>query len=135
MSPRHRGRMLALQYLYSWVFNPLSLKEIPSYMLYSNDGKENLSYYFALMLFNGVIENIQLLDQEISPLLNNWTIDRIDKVDLCILRIAAYELLFQKDTPSAVVINEAVLLAKSFSQDQSYKFINGVLEKIGKKVV
>lgn len=127
--------MLALQYLYSWVFNPLSLKEIPSYMLYSNDGKENLSYYFALMLFNGVIENIQLLDQEISPLLNNWTIDRIDKVDLCILRIAAYELLFQKDTPSAVVINEAVLLAKSFSQDQSYKFINGVLEKIGKKVV
>lgn len=134
MSPRHRGRMLALQYLYSWIFNPLSNKEISSHILYSNEGKENLTYFFAVMLYNGVIENIDKLDKEIEPLLNNWTIDRLDKIDLCILRLATYELLFQKETPSAVVINEAILLAKSFSKDQAYKFINGVLEKICKKV-
>lgn len=70
------------------------------------------------------------LDLAISPLLKRWTLDRLPKVDLTILRIAAFELLHRSDIPSSVAISEAVLLAKKFSSEESKNYINAVLGKL-----
>jgi N utilization substance protein B len=79
-------------------------------------------------LVSGVLDHRQELDQLISSYLTGgWTIDRIVRTNLVILRIALYELQYEKDLPAAVVINEALELAKTFSDDKSRKFINGVL--------
>lgn len=128
MRHRHRGRILALQFLYSLELNPDSKEQLPLYMLEFNQQKKDGAYFFALLLYNGVIENQISIDEKIQKFLKGWTIDRIARLDLIIIRLAAYELLFQKETPISVVINEAILLAKSFSAPESYKFINGILE-------
>lgn len=85
---------------------------------------------FADLLVYGVVEHLQKLDQSIEKFSKNWEIHRMPVVDLCIMRIAAYELSCLNDIPCAVSINEAVELAKEFSTDKSAKFINGVLDKL-----
>ncbi len=67
------------------------------------------------------------IDAAIEPRLVNWTIDRIARVDLAILRLAVYEILYRDDVPDAVAVNEAVELAKAFSTDEAGPFINGLL--------
>lgn len=79
-------------------------------------------------LVNGVLEHQDEIDTTISSYLaTGWTIDRIARANLIILRIAFYELQYEKDLPAAVAINEALELAKMFSDDKSRRFINGVL--------
>ena len=75
----------------------------------------------------GVAEKIEELDEKIKPYLKGWTMDRIGKTDLAILRLAVYEIFYRDDIPYKVSINEAVELAKSFCDDASPSFINGVL--------
>lgn len=76
---------------------------------------------------NGVSKNVAVLDEKIKKYLKGWTMDRIPKTDLAILRLAIYEILFRDDIPFKVSVNEAVELAKTFSDDQSPSFVNGVL--------
>ena len=76
--------------------------------------------------YQGTIENIEDIDGDISSRLKNWNIERINKVDLAILRLAKYELKYT-DIPDKVTINEAVELAKEFSSDDAPSFINGIL--------
>ena len=78
-------------------------------------------------LIKGVEENAQALDGQIEKCLKGWTLDRIARVDLAVLRVAAYELCFSRKTPDAVVINEAVALAQRFDSPTAGKFVNGVL--------
>ena len=78
-------------------------------------------------LIKGVEENAQALDGQIEKCLKGWTLDRIARVDLAVLRVAAYELCFSRETPDAVVINEAVALAQRFDSPTAGKFVNGVL--------
>ena len=78
----------------------------------------------------GVAEKIEELDEKIKPYLKGWTMDRIGKTDLAILRLAVYEIFYRDDIPYKVSINEAVELAKSFCDDSSPSFINGVLAGI-----
>ncbi len=75
----------------------------------------------------GVAEKKEELDEKIKPYLKGWTMDRIGKTDLAILRLAVYEIFYRDDIPYKVSINEAVELAKSFCDDSSPSFINGVL--------
>ena len=75
----------------------------------------------------GVVEKLEELDEKIKPYLKGWTMDRIGKTDLAILRLAVYEIFYRDDIPYKVSINEAVELAKSFCDDSSPSFINGVL--------
>ncbi len=89
---------------------------------------------FIISEAKGVIENKRKLDDIIEPALEKWEIDRLSKVDLSILRIAVYEILFAEDIPNAVAANEAVQLAKLFSGGNAPKFINGVLGKVIKQV-
>ena len=85
---------------------------------------------FLRELVIGATANLQEIDKEIGKYLERWTIDRLAKVDLNILRIGAYEIMFNEKVPPNVVINEAVEIAKRFGDDQSGKFVNGILSKI-----
>lgn len=82
---------------------------------------------FSENLIKGITENAAELDKKISEISKNWSLDRISPVDKSILRLAMYEIMYEKDTPRAVVINEAIELAKRYSDEDSSKFINGIL--------
>ena len=93
--------------------------------------KENLEMdnTYVRDVVNGVIENMESIDIVISKYLENWDLDRLGKTDKAILRLGAYELIHY-DTPKVVVINEAVELAKKYSDDKVVKLINALLDKI-----
>ncbi|WP_017186568.1 transcription antitermination factor NusB [Alkalibacillus haloalkaliphilus] len=90
---------------------------------------EDLSI-FSTQIIKGVMEYKEELDTLIEQNLEHWSINRIGAVEKTLLRIAAYEMRYVDDTPDKVAVNEAVELAKRFHDDQSGKFINGVLSKI-----
>lgn len=84
--------------------------------------------------FRGICEHEAELDAIITAHSDNWSITRIAKVDLMLLRMAVYELKYGQDVPAKVAINEAIEIAKVYSTDKSPKFINGVLGKISKTI-
>lgn len=88
---------------------------------------------FVNTLVGGVNEHYDEIISIIKENTEGYDIDRIYKVDLAILVVAVFELLYEKSTPQNVVINEAVELSKKYSTDKSYSFINGVLAKVIKK--
>lgn len=79
--------------------------------------------------FEGVMERLEEIDVLINEKAKGWSIDRMGKVDVAIIRLAVYEILFDDDVPTSVAINEAVELAKRFGQDGSSSFVNGILAK------
>ena len=101
--------------------------------------KENLNIYLANFLFDEneeiyikdaiykITDNLSSIDEHIEKHLEGWSIYRLAKVDLAALRIAIYEILYRDDIPVEVSINEAIEIAKKYSKEDSYKFINGVL--------
>lgn len=93
--------------------------------------KENLEMdnKYVRDIVNGVLENLENIDNLITKYLENWDLDRLGKTDKSILRLATYEMVYY-DTPKLVVINEAVELAKMYSDDKVVKLINAVLDKI-----
>ena len=87
--------------------------------------------YFSYLVL-GVTNHTQEIDDSFTPYLANRTIDQLDQVDKAILRIACYELLFNKKLDYKIAINEAIELAKAYAAEDSHKFVNGVLDKIVK---
>jgi N utilization substance protein B len=85
---------------------------------------------YALLVLEGVRDNLPVVDQTISEHLRDWTLGRLPAVDRSILRIAVWELLFAPDIPTAVAVDEALELAKELSTDESPAFINGVLGRL-----
>ena len=81
-------------------------------------------------ILRGVEEHSAALDDSIAQCLKGWTLDRIARVDLAVLRVAAYELCYARETPDAVVINEAVALAQKFDSPAAAKFVNCVLSTL-----
>lgn len=94
-------------------------------------GKESLD--FATLLITGTMQCLKSVDDAIKNQLENWDFKRLAKVDLAILRISVYCLLNQESIPSTVTIDEAIDIAKEFGSDDSYRFVNGVLDGIRKK--
>lgn len=84
-------------------------------------------------ILKGVHDNLETIDRTIEKYLVNWKLSRISKTNLSILRICTYEVLFEEDIPEKVSINEALELAKKYSEDNSVPFINAVLDKIVKE--
>lgn len=82
--------------------------------------------------YQAVVDKLDKIDELISSNAKGWSIDRMSKVDLTILRLGVYEMIFDDTIPEDVALNEAIELAKEFGQDQSYSFINGVLAKLHK---
>lgn len=92
--------------------------------------QEIKSDHFTDNLYGTCIANLTEIDKMLDNIAENWSLNRINRVDLAILRLATAELLFIKETPAAVVVNEAVNLAKKYGTDDSGRFVNGVLGKI-----
>ena len=134
LSPRRANRMAAVQFLYQWELNkPEQLLDSLRVFIDSQD-QERDYYQFAESLIHGALENITFLDLEIKKYTQNWSFERIAKVDLSILRLAIYELSFREDIPPIVSINEAIDLGKLLSNDDSKRFINGILDQVKSKI-
>jgi N utilization substance protein B len=89
---------------------------------------------YALQLFEGVYENREAIDKYLTEFSQNWSLERMPMIDRCILRIAAYELLYAEEVPTAVAISEAVDLAKQYSTKDSGRFVNGLLARVASEV-
>jgi N utilization substance protein B len=132
---RRKGRILAFQALYSWDLGNVDIDNVLDFAWVEKEtlermGDESLS--FTRLLVSGTIEHIEEIDSVIKSHLTNWDFDRLNKVDLAILRISVYPLLFQKDLHSSIIIDEAIDISKEFGSDDSFKFINAVLDSIRK---
>ncbi|MCH6258871.1 transcription antitermination factor NusB [Puniceicoccaceae bacterium K14] len=134
VSQRRLCRVACIQYVYSWSINqPDNLAD--NIRLFFDDQEHERDYYsFAEELIHGILDNLDTIDERIQELANNWEFDRIAKIDLAILRMAIFELLFRKDIPPVVTINEAVDLSKEFSSAESKRFVNGILDKVKGKL-
>jgi N utilization substance protein B len=127
---RREGRQVAVQYLYSWSINaPEDLNEDLRFFFEGLEPPRD-TFAFGEELIHGCIENIDTIDEKIRALAQNWDFARIAKVDLAILRVAIFEMLFRKDIPPVVSINEAIDLGKQFSSNDSKRFINGILDRV-----
>jgi N utilization substance protein B len=127
---RHDGRVAALQYIYAWSLNaPADLEDDLRVFFEGLDNPRD-HYAFGEELIHGVIEHIEDIDGKIRTLAQNWEFDRIAKIDLAILRLAIFEMLFRKDIPPVVSINEAIDLSKQFSNADAKRFINGILDRL-----
>ena len=135
---RRKGKILAFQALYSWDLGNVDVDNVLDFAWVEKEtlermGEESLS--FTRLLVSGTIEHIEEIDSVIKSHLTNWDFDRLNKVDLAILRISVYPLLFQKDIHSSIIIDEAIDISKEFGSDDSFKFINAVLDSIRKSQV
>jgi len=130
---RTKAREIVLQFLYQqdirkddWLSNIADfelLKEV-----------EDDVAPFAIALMKGTLENISTLDDLIAKSAQNWQIKRMSAVDRNVLRLAAYELIHESDIPIKVSINEAINLAKKYGDEESGKFVNGILDKIKRDI-
>ena len=131
MATRHQSRTAVVGLLYAYDLGNENIADFTDDIL--EEGKiRNKQREFSQGLFNGTIENLEMLDKEIQDHLKDWDYDGIGKVEKAIMRLGAYEILVDK-TDRAIIINEAVELAKELADEKSPQFINGVLDAIGKE--
>jgi N utilization substance protein B len=135
---RHRGRQQALQLLFQWDLRRMPIEDIIagyySSLLVSEEtiGRPRPDQ-FAEHLLRGVVQDLPGVDDLISRHAANWRLDRMPTVDRNILRLAVYEMR-RTDTPAAVVIDEALELARQFSSEESVHFVNGVLDAVRREL-
>jgi len=134
MRLRSKAREIALCLLYQIEISKADFHQVISQHLETNPQKQEVIDFFSLLI-EGVVKNMQSLNTLIKKYVKNWEIQRMAVVDRNILRIACYELLFLKDIPPKVSINEAIELAKRFGDSDSPRFVNGILDKIYKTEV
>ncbi len=126
---RRKSREFALQAIYMCdALGCWSLDKVKFTLNNFNPNSEFSDY--TEKLCSGILENLPKLDSRISLASDNWSINRMGRVDKSILRIATYEMVFLTDIPYGVAINEAIEIAKLYSTSDSHTFINGVLDKI-----
>ncbi|MDR0710246.1 MAG: transcription antitermination factor NusB [Spirochaetaceae bacterium] len=140
MASRRKGRILAFQALYSWEATGRGTgaaapvpKELLDFSWLETDKRENLDQAtvdFSRLLVTGTIQNIDSIDQAIRAHLQNWDFSRLNRVDLALLRMSTYTLMFQTDVLPSIVIDEAIGISKEFGTGESFRFVNGVLDSI-----
>ena len=141
MGLRRKARELAVQTLYALDYSEVN-EEFREFSLLNaypeilaemavHDGVdvENQAYAFAEDLIKNTIINLEEIEKRLENLSSNWSLERIVHLDLSILRIAIYEMVFT-DTPVPVVINEAIEIAKKYSSESSSKYVNGILDSL-----
>ncbi|MEY2882237.1 MAG: hypothetical protein RLZZ15_4617 [Verrucomicrobiota bacterium] len=131
---RRDGRVVAMQFLYAWSLNPPANLLVDLEKFFEECAEPREHYAFGEELIHGAIEHLPEIDSHIKALAHNWEFERIAKIDLAILRVAIFEMVFRKDIPPVVSINEAIDLSKQFSNADSKRFINGLLDRLKDKV-
>jgi len=132
LSSRRSARIIALQALYQIDISGRSVGEILNFDWLNKD-YDSATLDFARNLVRGTVEHREFIDRKISKQLEHWELSRLSYVDRAILRFSTYSIFFQEDVPDTVIINEAVDIAKLFGTDDSYRFVNGVLDGIRKE--
>ena len=127
---RRDGRVAALQFLYAWSLNPPKNLADDLHVFFENCEKPRDYYSFGEELIHGALEHLADIDAQIKGLAHNWDFDRIAKIDLAILRLAMFEMIYRKDIPPVVSINEAIDLSKEFSNADAKRFINDILDRL-----
>lgn len=138
MAARRKGRIIAFQALYSWAVNSSPLDSLLRFEWLEPEKVERLGeagLAFPRLIIAGTIEHIAEIDELIKQHLINWDFSRVSKVDLAILRMSVFSLLYQKDIPSTIVIDEAIDISKEYSANDSFRFINGVLDGVKKTLL
>ncbi len=129
MGKRRRARELAIQVLFHLDFNVDDPNKVFDLICENFNSMKSIRP-FSRHLVLGVCENMKELDRLISQASKNWKLDRMPRLDKCILRLATFEILFVEDVPPKVSIDEAVEIGKKFGSNDSGGFINGVLDNI-----
>ncbi|MCC8194823.1 MAG: transcription antitermination factor NusB [Deltaproteobacteria bacterium] len=137
-APRRAERSLAFQVLYSLTFTPaMTVRDLANAFRQApeqGDAAEKTGdpEGFAWELVEGVWTNMAEIDARLASFSQNWRIERMGKVEITLLRLALYEIMFRGDVPPKVAINEAVELSKQFGDDGSRGFVNGILDAAAK---
>ena len=130
MGSRRKARIYAMQALFSWDISGTPLEELLEFAWIDHRENREETLVFSRLVVSGTIENIDQVDSAIQSHLEHWKLERLARVDLAILRLSTYSLLFQHDIPASITIDEAIDLAKEYGSDESYRFVNGVLDAI-----
>ena len=120
---RHEAREKALQTLFQLEGTELTIDEAMDHVM----AGENDNFYSLLV--QGTHANMAEIDEKLVGHLENWSLERLPKIERTILRMAIFELGYMEDAPSRVIMNEAIELSKTFGDDKSSRFVNGVLSK------
>lgn len=133
MGTRRRSRENALKMLYARDVGKHPTEEaVSGYWEYFEDAEDGRE--FADMLVRGTAEHMDAIDETIQSISTHWKISRMAYVDRNILRMAAYELLHMSEVPKRVTLNEAIEIAKRFGAEDSWAFINGILDKLAEGI-
>lgn len=128
---RRKARHYAVQALYQWQMAGADLISIESEFRTDNDmSKVDLEYFHDVL--HGIPREKSNIDEKVTPLLDR-RLDEMTPVELAIVRLGAYEMIYRVDVPYKVVINEAIELTKKFGATDGHKFINGVLDKLAQR--
>jgi transcription antitermination protein NusB len=133
MRGRRKAREIALQVLYGLNFENIDVQKALD-LFWSNFVAPKAAKEFAAFLVQGTCEHKEELDKLIAGCSDNWSLGRMSKVDINILRLAVFEFLYCDDIPPKVSLNEAVDLGKTFGSENSGSFINGILDALNLKL-
>lgn len=142
---RRKSRILAFQAVYSWDLSKELIDDILSFSWLQKDSEikdgvekefsesEKEEQTFASFIIKGTIDHVDEIDELIkNHLSSSWSMERLNKVTMAILRISIYEMLYQQGSVPKIVIDEAINIAKDYGPDDSFKFINAVLDNINR---
>jgi len=131
MATRHQARKAVVGLLYAYDLGNIGIDKFVDEIL-EDDKIRNRQKEFSLKLFKGTIEHLEEIDEEIKKHLQSWDYDRIGKVEKAILRLGTFEIMIDNND-RAIVINEAIELAKELADEKSPQFVNGVLDAVKKE--
>jgi N utilization substance protein B len=131
-APRRLARRLALQALYQWHLTALPPIEVEAQFV-ANESLDKVDTPYFLELLRNIPKHIALLDGHMEPLLDRPIAD-LNPVELTVLRIGLYEIVYRLDVPYKVVIDEGLRLAKAFGTVEGFKYVNAILDKVAKKL-
>jgi len=131
MATRHQARTAVVGLLYAYDLGNDNIAAFSDEILES-DKIRNKQREFSKSLFKGTIDNLAKIDKEIQKHLKGWDYKSIGKVEKAIMRLAAFEIMIE-GTDKRIIINEAIELAKALADDKSPRFINAVLDAVGKE--
>jgi transcription antitermination protein NusB len=133
MGGRRRGRIIAVQSLYRHDLSGAGLDELFDFSWLDGERAAAIAdetVAFARLLIQGTLENLEAVDAAVRRHLEHWDFTRLQRVDLALLRVSVYCLLFQPEIPASVTIDEAVDIARAFGGADSWRFVNGVLDAV-----